>query len=423
MNKNPDAEFLAEIHIDPPSIVSRMSVVSLIEEATIYLHSRGDYCEYDVKYITRTWRQFREHCKTKGFIFYSPECRESFIQSLFTCLPPLKVGTIKRKEGNLKMLDLYSKDGTWKKGALYPKPNYSEEFSSFITAQDIFLKRRHYSEFSRETIRKCTNLVFKFFQKDGIRRFSDINTDSISAYIISLKGHARSTMRGELSRLRQILHTAYLLEYIREDLSIHVPAYSLGQSQSNVKIWKSGEINKVLDTVDRSNPRGLRDAAYITIASELGMRSKDIANLKLSDLDWEACSISFTQSKTGMVNQLPISEKTGRAIIDYLKVRPDTDCEYLFVSMNPPYGKMKSFSSSFCRYVQRSGVTVPINAHHNLHSLRATVATRLLEEGVALDDIVSFLGHSDRDSLHSYIRMDIEHLRDCALSFEDGEFV
>ncbi len=48
---------------------------------------------------------------------------------------------------------------------------------------------------------------------------------------------------------------------------------------------------------------------FITIAAELGVRSKDICNLKLSDIDWELCSISFVQSKTGKPNTLPLSEK------------------------------------------------------------------------------------------------------------------
>ena len=419
MNKETDG-ISATDAADNPAMVS---ISSLVEEATAFLRSRGDYCERIVNYISGTWRQFREHCESKGFESYLPECRESFIQSLSTCTPPFKPGPIRRKEGNLKMLDLYFRNGTWEKGALEPKPDLSAEFSGFITAQEGFLKKRHYSEFSCKSIRKQTNSILNFFQENGIKGFPDITCDSVSAYAITLKGHAKSTMRGELSRIRQVLHNAYLLEYTQEDLSAYVPTYSLGQSQSKVKIWKSTEIGKVLEVVDRSNPKGLRDAAYITIASELGMRSKDIADLKLSDFDWEACSVSFTQSKTGKANPLPLNEKTGRAIIDYLRVRPDTDCEYLFVSMNPPYGKMKSLNSSFDKYVNRAGVTVPANAHHNLHSLRATVATRLLEEGVSPDDIASFLGHSDRESLHNYIRMDIEHLRNCALSFEDGEFV
>ncbi|CAN4046775.1 Bacterial mobilisation domain-containing protein, partial [Dysosmobacter welbionis] len=58
--------------------------------------------------------------------------------------------------------------------------------------------------------------------------------------------------------------------------------------------------------------------------------------------------------KTGKPNTLPLSEKVGSAIIDYLHIRPQTKCEYLFVSLNPPYGKMKSIHSAFHRYVARS---------------------------------------------------------------------
>lgn len=399
------------------------TIESLVEEATSVLQSRGDYGDRQVSYIRGTWRQFKEYCANNGFESYLPECREHFIRSLSTDSSPLKPETIKIKERALKILDLYAKDGTWKKGVLSPKPNLTEEFAEFLIAQDNFLKTRHYSEFTRNAFRKQTFAVLNYFQGNGVTEFSKITCENISAYVLSLMGHAKSTIHGELSRIRQILHNAYLLEYIKEEISSFVPTYSLGQPQSNVKIWKSDEIDKVLDTVDRSNPKGLRDAAYITIASELGMRSKDIADLKLSDFDWDACSISFAQSKTGKANSLPLNEKTGHAIINYLRVRPDTDCEYLFVSMNPPYDKMKAFNSSFNRYVKRSGVVIPVSAHHNLHSLRATVATRLLEEGVSPDVIVSFLGHSDRDSLHHYIRLDIEHLRKCALTFEDGEFV
>lgn len=419
MNENITGASPTEAPCKPDAV----SVSSLVEEAIAFLQSRGDYCKREVSYISGTWRQFMEHCESNGLESFLPECSESFIQSLTTGTTPLKPSTVKRKKGNMKILDLFAKNGTWEKGALNPKPDLPEEFINFISSQDESLKKRHYSDVSRDTIQKQTYYVLSFFQDAGVHHLSEVTSYVISAYALSLKGHARSTLRCELSRVRQILRNAYLLGYTKEDYSAFVPSYNLGQPQSNVKIWESDEIDKVLDTVDRSNPKGLRDAAFITIASELGMRSKDIVDLKLSDFDWEACSVDFAQSKTGKANPLPINEKTGCAIIDYLRVRPETECEYLFVSMNPPYGKMKSFNSSFDKYVNRAGITIPPNAHHNLHSLRATLATRLLEEGVSPDDIVSFLGHSDRKSLHNYIRMDIENLRKCALSFEDGEFV
>ena len=73
--------------------------------------------------------------------------------------------------------------------------------------------------------------------------------------------------------------------------------------------------------------------------------------------------------------------------------------------------------------MRRSGIKIPTNAHHGLHSLRATVATKMLSADISPDIIYPFLGHSDRNTLNSYLRLDIENLRECALSFEDGELI
>lgn len=337
--------------------------------------------------------------------------------------PPLRQSTIDRKAGSMKMLDLLATKGTWGKGMLNPLQELLPEFNSFLDAQEEYLIKTGYSECTRETMRNYISVVMRYFQNAGITKLEELNSSHVSAYLLTLRGHAKSTVHCELSRLRKFLSYLHLLGYTSENLAPHVPEYRLGQAQSIIKIWESEEINAVLETVNRASPKGKRDYAFITIAAELGVRSKDICNLKLSDIDWELCSISFVQSKTGKPNTLPLSEKVGSAIIDYLHIRPQTKCEYLFVSLNPPYGKMKSIHSAFHRYVARSGVKVPIHAHHGLHSLRATVATKLLSADVSPDIIFSFLGHSDRESLGHYIRLDIENLRECALSFEDGDLL
>ena len=119
------------------------------------------------------------------------------------------------------------------------------------------------------------------------RKLAELNGSHISAYLLTLRGHAKSTLRCELSRLRKFLSYLYLLGYTSENLAPHVPEYRLGQAQSIIKIWESDEINAVLDTVNRASPKGKRDYAFITIAAELGVRSKDICDLKLSDIDWD----------------------------------------------------------------------------------------------------------------------------------------
>lgn len=386
------------------------------------LHDQN-YNERCIKYDVGVWREFLKFCDKKKHKIYSRSHNEEFITELRNHMPPLKEATLRRKCSAMKKLNLLETRGGWTKSGLNPLQELSPKFKGFLDAQDEHLVKTSHSECSCNTMRKHVSFVLRYFQSIGVSEPNEIKNVHISKYLLTLRGHAKSTIRGELSKLRVFLSYLNILGYTTENLASFVPEYRLGDSQSLVKIWESDEINQVLSVVDNSSPKGKRDYAIIVIAAELGIRSRDICNLKLSNLDWERCSISFIQSKTRNPNVLPLSENIGSAIIDYLRVRPKTESEYLFVNLNPPYEKMKTFSSAFQKYVMRSGVKIHTKAHHGLHSLRATVATKLLSAEVSPDVIFSFLGHSDRNSLDHYIRLDVENLRRCALSFEDGELI
>lgn len=401
-----------------PSIV----ITDLIAKATNTLYDL-EYSLRVIEYTVTTWKQFQKYCLQRQNLYYSFAMSEAFCNDLNSSNQLFKHETILRKISCMKKLDAFAKNQGFKKGIVKQKEPLPENFTAFLTAQDEMLIKKAYSESTRETAYNFCNGFMFFLQSVSLDKLSEITYELVSKYLLTLNGHAKSTIRGELSRLRQTLKYMYLLQYTSKDFSKEVPSYNLGQADSMSKIWNSKELEQVLQTVDKSSTKGKRDTAFILVASELGVRSADIRNLKLTDIDWESCSISFVQSKTGKPNVLPLSEKLGTAIINYLRVRPETDSPYLFVSLIPPYGQMVKFNTSFQKYVRRAGIEVKRDAHHGLHSLRATVATKLLAADVSPDVIVPFLGHSGNQTLHSYIRMDIENLRECALSFEDGELI
>ncbi len=307
-------------------ILPNKLIKDIIDKGAVTLKEQG-YSIRSSEYTLLTWKQFQEFCNKKGYETYLPSHKDEFITELGKCTPPLRQSTIDRKAGSMKMLDLLATKGTWGKGMLNPLQELLPEFNSFLDAQEEYLIKTGYSECTRETMRNYISVVMRYFQNAGITKLEELNSSHVSAYLLTLRGHAKSTVRCELSRLRKFLSYLYLLGYTSENLAPHVPEYRLGQAQSIIKIWESEEINAVLETVNRASPKGKRDYAFITIAAELGVRSKDICNLKLSDIDWELCSISFVQSKTGKPNTLPLSEKVGSAIIDYLHIRPQTKCE------------------------------------------------------------------------------------------------
>lgn len=79
---------------------------------------------------------------------------------------------------------------------------------------------------------------------------------------------------------------------------------------------------------------------------------------------------------------------------------------YLFLTHNPPFKK----------YMIVAGIQEQSNQKRGMHSLRHTLANRLLENHESTHTISSALGHSSPDSVSVYLKTNIERLRECSLT-------
>ena len=188
-------------------------------------------------------------------------------------------------------------------------------------------------------------------------------------------------------------------------------------------IWTKQDVEKLLSCIDRDNPVGKRDYAAYIIAAELGLRVSDINNLRLDNLKWDSNTIEITQCKTGKLNVLPMTPAIGWALIDYLKHgRPECSEPYVFLTGKVPYTKLPATALvvALKRYRRRSGLFIGRKAIvAGMHSLRQSLAHRLLDKDIPLDMISEIMGHTHIDSTSPYLKIDIDGLRDCALSIEE----
>lgn len=120
-----------------------------------------------------------------------PSHKDEFITELGKCTPPLRQSTIDRKAGSMKMLDLLATKGTWGKGMLNPLQELLPEFNSFLDAQEEYLIKTGYSECTRETMRNYISVVMRYFQNAGISKLEELNSSHVSAYLLTLRGHAK----------------------------------------------------------------------------------------------------------------------------------------------------------------------------------------------------------------------------------------
>jgi site-specific recombinase XerD len=182
--------------------------------------------------------------------------------------------------------------------------------------------------------------------------------------------------------------------------------------------FTKSEAEEILSAVDTATPIGKRDYAVLIIAKELGIRSGDIADLKLNDIQWEKNEIRFQQRKTGAELVLPLEPVVGNAIADYiLNSRPKTGDQHIFVRTRAPYRKMTAMVDIVRRYAPHG----KYEKFSGFHSFRRGIASQLLNAGVAADTVKCILGHTQIDSLKPYARISDVRLKSCAIDLSGIE--
>jgi integrase len=178
-----------------------------------------------------------------------------------------------------------------------------------------------------------------------------------------------------------------------------------------------GHIKQALS--DENSTLTLRDKAIGILALYTGLRSCDIAGLRKDSIDWVNDLIIITQQKTESSLELPLITVVGNAIYDYMALeRPETDCEYIFVSYSKPYRRLKadSLTDIAVKIMDSAGMRKSQGSRGGFRIFRHRLATELLGNGIAEPIISRILGHTSPDSLAPYLSADFQNLKKCALS-------
>jgi len=198
-----------------------------------------------------------------------------------------------------------------------------------------------------------------------------------------------------------------------------VPAARSVRQARVPSVWDPADVAKVLEAIDRGSPSGKRDYAIVVLICRLGLRAVDVNRLRFADLDWRGNQISVVQAKTGRRVDLPLLKDVGWAIIDYVRDgRPSSDCPQVFLRHTAPIGPFSDqdhLHQILVKHARVAHVRVSEKRRHGMHSLRHTLATRLMEDGTPVEQIADILGHQSVQSTGVYLKSSLGLLAKCAL--------
>lgn len=226
------------------------------------------------------------------------------------------------------------------------------------------------------------------------------------------------SVRNFAAGVRSFLRYAFVESLVATDLSPAALSIT-GRSPSPLpQAITARTAALLLSSCDRRRGIGRRDYAVILILLRLGLRAGEVARLTLDDLDWRG-GLVVVHGKGQRAERLPIPADVGEAIAGYLqRGRPVTTRREVFLRALAPVDPLGRSAVSLIvrRAAARAGVPA-IGAHR----LRHTLATDMVNAGVALPQIAQVLRHRSLKSTTIYARVDLASLRRLARPWPGGE--
>jgi len=243
-----------------------------------------------------------------------------------------------------------------------------------------------------------------------------IKPDDIRKFVANQSARCRvsASISAPISALRSYFrYRATLGDQVHQ--LIGVTSFPANWQQAMLpKTLSNNEVDRLLAALAYDGTAARRTAAIVHCALDLGLRSSEIANLGLDDIDWCAATIRLRRTKGRREDVMPLPAATGQAIADYLKFeRPQTTNRAIFVRYVAPRDQLVGpdlIRKSIRQAYARAGLP-----YTRSHLLRHTLANRLLAGGSSLKEVADVLRHRSLNTTLVYAKLDSKNLTAVAL--------
>lgn len=241
-------------------------------------------------------------------------------------------------------------------------------------------------------IRRIALFVVRFAQLP-----EHVAEEEINEYLVALARDPKSPSRSSFK------HMVYGLRYYYRLMGMNKNAIALPSLKKDTKlpvILNQQELKELF-----AAPTLLKQRVVLALIYSAGLRGQEVINLKISDIDFERQTIHIRQSKYKKDRIVPLAETMAMGLRKYLKA--ENPHLWLFNGKEPD-GR---YSVRGLAWVMRENLKkTSITKDVNLHSLRHSYATHLLEQGLNIVTLKELLGHADITTTMIYL-----HVAQCPL--------
>lgn len=261
---------------------------------------------------------------------------------------------------------------------------------------------------SENTISAYRNDLTQFvdFASDKVSSWDDIGKSNLVSYVQALRdrNYASSTVARKVAAVKSFFH--FMLD---QDILDDDPTATLDSPKVKKrlpKILSPQEIETLLgQPQDTSDPKTLRDKAFLELLYATGMRVSELVSLNVQDLALEEQTV-HCDSGTNKERILPVWDRAMPHLRTYVErgrlvLLKDPYEDALFLNHRGQRLTRQGLWLIIKGYVESAGLDIDVTPH----TLRHSFATHLIDRGAELRDVQKLLGHANISTTQIYTEM------------------
>ena len=258
------------------------------------------------------------------------------------------------------------------------------------------------------------HLFLQYLESQNIStNINDIKQETIENFINYLfdLGIGTTSQARILSGLKSFWRYLTQENLADKDPTLLISSPTLGRHLPEVLTYE--EIQKMIDSIDLSQPNGHRNKAMIEVMYGCGLRVSELINLQISDI-YKEDGFLRVFGKGSKERLVPIGDSSLKILFQYI------DGARLHTNVKPKFTDtvfLNSRGTGLTRQMvflivkdlaEKNGIAKSISPHTFRHSF----ATHLLEGGANLLAVQQMLGHASVSTTEIYTHISDELLRD-----------
>jgi len=248
-------------------------------------------------------------------------------------------------------------------------------------------------------------------------------------YLARFKDRQSGKLLSKLTQNYYLIALRSLLSFFTAKDIISLPADKIqlpkdAKNGKTIKFLTLDQIEKLLLAPNDANVDGLRDRAILEILFSTGLRIAELTALNYEQFKNIEKKTDLEIGVIGKGNHprtVYFSERALTWLKKYLKTRDDEE-KALFINYRRRNGSEARLTPrSVERLVKRYATLANVPYFTTPHTLRHSMATDLLNQGVDLRIIQEFLGHRNIATTQIYTHVTNKKLRDIHRQFHSGK--